>query len=137
MKLEEAVKIFKVFSDPKRLRIFLLLLDSELCVCELMDILKVEQSLLSHQLKILREAGLADIRRRGRWVFYYVPAQRKKQLSPLVEAWLKEELAQARKQGKLVKEKKVCPLGFQEEKAKEKSSLKILISPGLKKKNKK
>ncbi|MBC7362213.1 MAG: winged helix-turn-helix transcriptional regulator [Candidatus Aminicenantes bacterium] len=137
MKLEEAVKIFKVFSDPKRLRIFLLLLDSELCVCELMDILKVEQSLLSHQLKIMREAGLAETRRRGRWVFYYVPEKRRQELSQLFEAWLKEELIQARKRSKMVKDKKVCPLGFQREKSKEKSKVKVLIVPGLKKKNKK
>ncbi|MGB9765209.1 MAG: ArsR/SmtB family transcription factor [Candidatus Saccharicenans sp.] len=106
MKLEEAIKIFRLFSDPKRLKIFLLLLDSELCVCEMMDILKVEQSLLSHQLKVLRDAGLIESRRHGRWIFYGVPPKRQQQLRPLFEAWLKDEIARSRKQGQMVKEKR-------------------------------
>lgn len=113
MNLGKVVKIFKIFSDPTRLRIFLLLLDSELCVCELMSLFKMEQSLISHQLKIMREAGLVEARRQGRWVFYRVPQTRRQELAPLFEAWLKDELLRTRQQNKMVKDKKVCPLDFQ------------------------
>ncbi len=58
--MKEAIKIFKALSDPTRLRILLLLLKRNLCVCELMFILKMEQSRLSHQLKILKDADLVE-----------------------------------------------------------------------------
>lgn len=116
MELKEVIKIFKVFSDPTRLRIFLLLLDAELCVCELMSVLKVEQSLISHQLKTMREAGLVEATHRSRWVFYRIPEPKRKELGPLFENWLKVELSRARRQNKEVKDRKVCPLEFKEAK---------------------
>ncbi len=108
MKLDEAVRVFRVFSDRTRLRIFLLLLDSELCVGELMALLQLEQSLLSHQLKIMRRAGLVEARRSGRWIFYRLLPVYRKQLEPLLRDWLKEELASAGPKVRAVKEKKVC-----------------------------
>jgi ArsR family transcriptional regulator len=42
----------------------------ERCVCELTDALDLGQSLLSHHLKTLKEAGLVSDRRDGRWVYY-------------------------------------------------------------------
>ncbi|MBN1223765.1 MAG: transcriptional regulator, partial [Candidatus Aminicenantes bacterium] len=61
--MRQAIKIFKALSDPTRLRILMLLLEGELCVCELVFVLKMEQSRISHQLRILRDADLVqDIR---------------------------------------------------------------------------
>lgn len=108
MKLDEALRIFRVFSDRTRLRIFLLLLDSELCVGELMSLLQLEQSLISHQLKIMRQAGLVETRRSSRWIYYRIPAACRKQLEPLFREWLKDELAASGHKVKTVKEKQVC-----------------------------
>ncbi|MDI6698661.1 MAG: metalloregulator ArsR/SmtB family transcription factor [Candidatus Saccharicenans sp.] len=108
MKLAEAVRVFRVFSDRTRLRIFLLLLDSELCVGELMALLQMEQSLLSHQLKVMRRAGLVEARRSGRWIFYQILPVYRKQLEPLLRAWLKEELASVGQKVRAVKGKNVC-----------------------------
>jgi ArsR family transcriptional regulator len=72
--MNDAVKIFKALADPTRLRIMLLLQVRELCVCELTYILKMEQSRVSHHMRILREAGLAEDLREGRWMIYRIPA---------------------------------------------------------------
>ena len=73
--METTIKIFKALSDETRLRIYLLLLQSELCVCELVNILNMEQSRISHSIRILKEAGLVDNRREGKWIIYTVNAE--------------------------------------------------------------
>jgi DNA-binding transcriptional ArsR family regulator len=64
--MKDIVKIFKALADPTRLRITLLLVRRELCVCELMYVLDMEQSRVSHHMRVLREAGLAEDVREGR-----------------------------------------------------------------------
>ena len=61
---------FKAFSDPTRMRILLALCESELCVCAIAELLGAEQSVISHQLKKLREGKLVKTRREGKTVFY-------------------------------------------------------------------
>jgi ArsR family transcriptional regulator, arsenate/arsenite/antimonite-responsive transcriptional repressor len=68
--LKEALKLFAALSDPTRLRIVALLLERDLCVCELMFILNMSQSRISHQLRILRDAGLVVDKREGQWMIY-------------------------------------------------------------------
>jgi ArsR family transcriptional regulator len=70
--METAIKMFKALSDETRLRIYLLLLQGELCVCELVNILSIEQSRISHSVRILKEAGLVVNRREGKWIIYAV-----------------------------------------------------------------
>lgn len=70
--MEAAIKIFKALSDETRLRIYLILLQGELCVCELVNILNMEQSRISHSVRILKEAGLVVNRRQGKWIIYAV-----------------------------------------------------------------
>lgn len=60
----------KAIADETRLRILSLLAGGERCVCELQDELDAGQSLLSHHLKALKDAGLVTDRRSGRWVHY-------------------------------------------------------------------
>lgn len=74
MPVNDAVKLFKALADPTRLRVMLLLQVRELCVCELTYILGLEQSRVSHHMRILREAGLTEDRRQGRWMIYRIPA---------------------------------------------------------------
>jgi DNA-binding transcriptional ArsR family regulator len=82
--MKDIVKIFKALSDPTRLRIMLLLQVRELCVCELTYILGMEQSRISHHMRVLREAGLAADRRQGRWMIYRTPARAKEFVGGLV-----------------------------------------------------
>ncbi|MDH7494293.1 MAG: metalloregulator ArsR/SmtB family transcription factor [Candidatus Saccharicenans sp.] len=108
MKLEEALNIFRLLSDRTRLRIFLLLLEAELCVGELMALLQIEQSLISHQLKKMRQVSLVEQRKSGRWIYYRIPATRRQQLEPVLREWLKEELVVFGRRVKAIKEKQVC-----------------------------
>jgi ArsR family transcriptional regulator len=57
-------------SDPTRLRILCLLRNEELCVCEILKSLELPQNLVSHHLRVLREAGLIDGARDGKFMRY-------------------------------------------------------------------
>lgn len=63
---------FKALADETRLRIINLLIksNSELCVCEMTDALEIPQYNVSRHLKILRNAGLIEERKEGRWVHF-------------------------------------------------------------------
>ena len=70
--MEKCLKIFNALSNPTRLRIYLILAEGELCVCELTCALDMEQSRISHSLKVLREADLISGRSIGKWMFYSI-----------------------------------------------------------------
>ena len=63
-------ELFKVLSDPTRIRILQVLHDTRLCVCDIAETLGMTQSAISHQLRILRQARLVRAQREGRSIFY-------------------------------------------------------------------
>lgn len=63
-------RMFRAFSDPIRLRTLHLLTGGEMCVGDLVEVLQVPQPTASRHLRYLREAGLVEVRREGRWCFY-------------------------------------------------------------------
>jgi len=62
--------LLPVVADPVRWQILALLADSELCTTHLQDLLGAKQTLVSHHLKVLREAGLVTTRPCGRFTYY-------------------------------------------------------------------
>lgn len=73
MNTESLAALFKTLSEPVRLRIVYLLLESgELCVCDLVDTLGLSQSVVSRHLAYLRNNGLVSTRREGVWVYYRI-----------------------------------------------------------------
>ncbi len=84
--MRDAVKFLKALADRTRLRILALLLQRDLCVCELMFILKMEQSRVSHQLRILRDAELVEDNREGQWIIYRIPKKAQPELKLLLES---------------------------------------------------
>jgi ArsR family transcriptional regulator, lead/cadmium/zinc/bismuth-responsive transcriptional repressor len=62
--------LFAALGDPTRLRIVAALASEEMCVCDLAATLGMKQSAVSHQLRTLRQLGLAKSRREGRMVYY-------------------------------------------------------------------
>lgn len=68
--LFELADFFKVFGDSTRIRIMCALFQKELSVCCIADILKMEQSTISHQLRILRQENLVKVRREGKQSYY-------------------------------------------------------------------
>ena len=63
---------FRALGDETRLRILEILATGERCVGDLMDALELGQSLVSHHLRALRQAGLVTVRRDGRWIYYSI-----------------------------------------------------------------
>ncbi len=70
MLLKDLADLFKVFGDTTRVKILYVLLQSELCVCDLAEVLNMTQSAISHQLRVLKQMKLVKNRREGKTVFY-------------------------------------------------------------------
>jgi ArsR family transcriptional regulator len=69
---ETVVGMFKALGDPTRLDIFRLIAaqESPICACDVVDRFDVSQPTISHHLKVLKEAGLITVSRRGVWAYY-------------------------------------------------------------------
>jgi ArsR family transcriptional regulator len=68
--VEQKARWFHALSDETRLRIIECLGEGEQCVCDIMATLDTAQSRLSFHLKTLKDAGLLNDRREGRWMYY-------------------------------------------------------------------
>ena len=70
--LEARAEVLKAVADPHRLRILEILSPEIRCNCHLQDQMDIAPNLLSYHLKVLREAGLIEGTRRGRWIDYAI-----------------------------------------------------------------
>lgn len=68
MKMDNSVKIFKALGDKNRLKIIKILESKELCLCEIRCFLKLANSTVSKHLSILKDAGLIEDNKDGKWV---------------------------------------------------------------------
>ncbi len=68
--LFELADLFKVFGDSTRLRIMVMISDSEMAVNDIAESLRMEQSTISHQLRVLRQNKLVRVRREGKQMYY-------------------------------------------------------------------
>lgn len=68
--LYKLAELFKIFGDSTRIRILDVLIKQELCVQDIADELSMNQSAISHQLRILKQADLVRSRREGKAIFY-------------------------------------------------------------------
>ncbi|MBQ2093936.1 MAG: winged helix-turn-helix transcriptional regulator [Ruminococcus sp.] len=68
--LFELADLFKVFGDSTRLRIMVTLSEDEMSVNDIAECLQMEQSTISHQLRVLRQNKLVRVRREGKQMYY-------------------------------------------------------------------
>ena len=68
--LYDVAELLKVFGDSTRIRIIFVLGQSEMCVCDIANLLGMTQSAISHQLRVLKQARLVKARRNGKTIFY-------------------------------------------------------------------
>ena len=68
--LIDLAELFKIFGDSTRIKILYTLSVSEMCVCDMAQVLGMSISAVSHQLSILRRSKLVATRREGKTVFY-------------------------------------------------------------------
>ena len=68
--MQDLAEFFKVFGDATRLKILYALKYSEMCVLDIANLLKMNQSAISHQLRVLKQMDLVKNRRDGKTIFY-------------------------------------------------------------------
>jgi len=68
--LYDMADLFRVFGDSTRVKILHVLFQSEMCVCDIAALLNMNQSAISHQLRVLKGARLVKNRREGKVVYY-------------------------------------------------------------------
>jgi ArsR family transcriptional regulator, arsenate/arsenite/antimonite-responsive transcriptional repressor len=70
--MKNLLSALKSLSDETRLRILNLLYEKELCVCDIMETLKISQAKASRHLTCLKNAGMVSDRKHAQWVYYSV-----------------------------------------------------------------
>lgn len=71
--MDRFVETTKALADPNRVRALMALRDRELCVCRIIGLLQLAPSTVSKHLTILKQAGLIEGRKAGRWMHYRLP----------------------------------------------------------------
>lgn len=73
-RIDQLTTVTKALGDPNRVRAVLALLQRELCVCQVVELLGLAPSTVSKHMAILKQAGLVESRKEGRWVYYRASA---------------------------------------------------------------
>ncbi|HWQ30305.1 MAG TPA: metalloregulator ArsR/SmtB family transcription factor [Negativicutes bacterium] len=68
--LYDLAELFKVFGDTTRIKILWALFEADMCVCDIANLLGMNQSAISHQLRVLKQARLVKYRKDGKVVYY-------------------------------------------------------------------
>jgi len=83
--------LLKALSDETRLRMVNIIFEKELCVCDIMETLKITQVKASRHLGILRNAGVVNDRKSAQWVYYSIKEENQSFLKGLVLENLRSE----------------------------------------------
>ena len=89
--LLEVAELFKVFGDLTRVKIICALSKSELCVSDLTELLEMNQSAVSHQLRLLKQSRLVKTRRDGKVRFYSLADEHIKEIFKVAFEHILEE----------------------------------------------
>lgn len=110
--MENVLQSLKSLSEEIRIRIVLLLMDREACVCELMEVFGMAQSKLSHHLRMLKDAGILQDTKRGKWNYYKINTNIlttvNKELMSSLAHWLEDDTIAVKDRRALSKISK-CP----------------------------
>jgi ArsR family transcriptional regulator len=94
--MKDVLSVTKALSDGNRLRVMMALHDmTELCVCQLTEMLGLAPATVSRHMRILQNAGLVENRKNGRWVYYRLSAAGKAEPILTIMDWLGESLARS------------------------------------------
>lgn len=92
--MREFVTVTKALADETRLRLLMAVRDRELCVCQLIELVGLAPSTVSKHMAILRQAGLVESRKEGRWMYYRWPEPVERgTLAGSALAWVRESLS--------------------------------------------
>lgn len=68
--MRQVLAIAKAIGDESRARVLLALREGELCLCQIIDLLKLSPSTVSKHMDVLQQAGLVERRKEGRWHYF-------------------------------------------------------------------
>lgn len=74
--MQQLMAIIRALDNESRCRILLSLRDGELCLCQVIDFLELAPSTVSKHVDLLRQAGLIEMRKEGKWHFYRLAGRR-------------------------------------------------------------
>ncbi len=99
-------QFFRALADRTRLRLLNLMRGDEVCVCFLVEILKMNQPKISRHLAYLRRAGIVHARREGQWMHYRIGKPPKEEAAKVLSEtmkWLEADTDMQRDRDRLVK----------------------------------
>ncbi len=105
--MNQLLAITKALSDESRVRALLALRSGELCVCQLIELLALAPSTVSKHMAILKQAGLVNLRKDGRWAYYRLADEKAPPMVRRAIQWVVESAAasaRAREDRKRLKE---------------------------------
>ncbi len=89
IKITKIIDFLKIISEENRLKILCILQKQEKCVCEIWQFLDLPQTLISHHLKVLKDAGLINSRKEKTKVFYFLNKKNIKRSLSLLNKFIK------------------------------------------------
>jgi DNA-binding transcriptional ArsR family regulator len=92
--MESVLAIASALSDQNRVRALLALGDQEVCVCQIIELLKLSPSTVSKHMSILKQAKLVTGKKKGRWVFYRLPGREAPPIVRQALAWVRQAAAE-------------------------------------------
>lgn len=90
--MKDFMMISRALADETRVRILMALSGGELCVCQIVELLKLAPSTVSKHLSIIHQAGLIDSRKEKRWVYYRIAGKDAPREARDAIGWLKASL---------------------------------------------
>jgi len=90
--MRELLAITNALADESRVRTLVALTTGELCVCQIAELLQLAPSTVSKHLSILRLGGLVESEKRGRWIYYALPAEPHESARKSIK-WVQDALA--------------------------------------------
>jgi DNA-binding transcriptional ArsR family regulator len=88
--MESVLAIARALSDENRVRALLALGDQEVCVCQIIELLKLAPSTVSKHMSILKQAKLVTGKKKGRWMYYRLPGKTAPPIVRQALAWVRQ-----------------------------------------------
>jgi len=88
--MESMLAIARALSDENRVRALLALGDREVCVCQLIELLRLAPSTVSKHMSVLKQAQLVVGRKKGRWMYYRLPGKTTALIVRRILSWVRQ-----------------------------------------------
>ncbi len=95
--MREFMSVVKALADESRVRGLMLLGEAELCLCQLIELLGLAPSTVSKHMAVLRQAGLIEVRKEGRWCYYRLAGRAAPKAARQAIRWAQKTLGNEKK----------------------------------------